>query len=184
MKKLNIVGNACFATFCTRDYLKQEYVNPFIWCEITFPNMYKLISHWDEINFSNIKIRYNEKDNNYTIILLDYDIELLYLHYRNDPNAKTYTARGNDAFYYDMPTHLLNQWNKHLSRMIETKPIFAVMQTNGPKWDFTDEEIAKIKSIKTKYPLIVWNKKMDNFKAAKYLHRALNDLGYLNNESK
>ena len=177
--KYNIVGNACFATFCTRDYIKQEYVNPFIWCEITFKNMYKLIINWDNINFKNIKIRYNTADNNYTIILLDYDIELLYMHYRYDPKALVYTKRIPDAFYYDMENYLLNQWFKHIERMTETKPIFAIFQTNGKKWNYTKEELEIIENIKSPYPIIVWDKIMDNFQAAKYLFRVLKDLNYI-----
>ena len=141
--------------------------------------MYKLITHWDDIDFNKINIRYNKKDNNYTIILLDYNIELLYLHYRFDANAKVYTKRGPDALYYDMENHLLKQWDKHIIRMKDTTPIFTVMQTNGKKWDYTEQELNNIKQIQSKYPIIVWDKKMNNFKAAEFLHKVLKDLEYI-----
>lgn len=172
MNKINLVGNGCFSTFCTRDYLKHEYVNPFIWALITYPNMHKLIQHWDCIQFENSSIRYNKSDNNYTIILPSHDIEILYLHYRYDANAKEYTVRGNDGFYCDMQNFIVDRWNTHIARMKNLPPIFAVMQTNDINL-YTNEQLNVLSTLNKKYPVIINRNRMGNTRAASILYQEL-----------
>lgn len=172
MQPINLIGNGCFSTFCTRDHIKHEYVNPFIWALITYPNMAALIQTWDDIQFDNIKIRYNTKDNNYTIILQSHNIEILYLHYRFDAAAKQYTVRGNDGFFCNMEQYLLDSWYKHINRMQGIPPVFAVMQTNDINL-YTNDQLNTLSQLSKKYPVIINPNRMGNKKAASILYQEL-----------
>lgn len=173
MGKINLVGNGCFSTFCTRDYFKHEYVNPFIWALITYPNMASLIKNWDDIQFDDITIRYNKPDNNYTIIIKSHQIEILYLHYRFDPNAKQYIVKGNDGYFCDMEKYLLESWHTHIERMRDLPPVFAIMQTNDINL-YSTEQLTALSKMSQKYPVIVNHNRMGNRRAAEILCQELN----------
>ena len=164
--KFNIIGNGCFSTFLTKDYLNHEYVNPFIWSLIEYEDMFNLIKNYDNINFNNFTVNYNKQDNNYFIILDDYHIKIIYLHYKYDKNAKKYTIIGNDGFYCDMENFLKNRWLSHIEKMKTLKPIFCIAQTN-PNNIYTDEQLQNIKNINTSYDIIIINERMGNTEAAR-----------------
>lgn len=53
---MNLIGNSCVSAFIIRDFLKEEYTNPFCWNIIDYKSMYNLIKYYDTINFLNYKL--------------------------------------------------------------------------------------------------------------------------------
>lgn len=175
--KYNIIGNGCFSSFITKNLLKQKYVNPFIWSLLRYEDMYNLISLYDVLNFDSYKIIYNEKDNNYTINI-DNKVNILYIHYKLDKNAKEYTVIGSDGFYCDMENYLKKKYEEHIVLMKRYDPIFLVAQTNSVN-HYTEKELDSIENIKSNYIIYVDREKKGNTKASKDIYKELKNNGVL-----
>lgn len=83
--KMNIISNSCVGGFITRDYLKQSFNNPFVWCNVDNKSFLNLIKNYNTINWLNYEL---VKDENWNFsIIVDKLVKINYTHYRFDKNA-------------------------------------------------------------------------------------------------
>lgn len=124
---INIISHNCIGA---RIYqLKDmEYGNPFMWSVVSPDDFWYLYNHYNEIDFNNIKLTKIKNDN---VIVIDEKINVYYIHYRFDKNAKTPVRRikdGVDVYYNKIDEYILEKYNNRVRRMLEQKikPIFIV----------------------------------------------------------
>ena len=53
---MNIIANTCTSAMVYRDYLKEEYPNPFCWNFIAAEDYFNLIKNFDTLNFENFEL--------------------------------------------------------------------------------------------------------------------------------
>ena len=126
---MNLIGNNCLAS---RIYKINniQFNNPFIWCSIKFSDFIEIIKNFNNINFNNIEVKFNEckRTNNLSpVIRCDNLFDVHYIHYIEDEKCITpihKPSKGQvDLFYYDILSYAKNKWFERLNRMSE-KPIF------------------------------------------------------------
>ena len=130
---MNLIGNTCVASYITRDFLKQQFSNPFCWNIIDYDSMYYLINHWSEIDFLNFTI---EKDDKWNLsIIIDGNVKVQYIHYHFDRNCVSPKVRGNDVYYNKIWEFCVDKYKSRVKRMLETdeEPIFILVWPNQAK---------------------------------------------------
>ena len=118
----NIISHNCVgARIC--QLKNMEYGNPFMWCIVPPNDFYYLYTHYNEINFKQIKL---EKEKNDYKIVIDGKINVYYVHYKYDANANTPIKKYDiDVFYNKIEEYILEKYNKRVDRMTHS-PIFVV----------------------------------------------------------
>lgn len=118
----NIISHNCVGG---RIYqrIEKEYGNPFMWCVIPPDDFYYLYTHYNEINFNNIKL---EKEGTDYKIIVDEKVTVYYVHYKYKEDASTPIIRnGIDVYYNKMDKYVIDKYRSRLTRM-KDKPLFIV----------------------------------------------------------
>ena len=145
---MNLIGNTCVASYITRDFLKQQFSNPFCWNIIDYDSMYHLINHWSEIDFLNFTI---EKDDKWNLsIIIDGNVKVQYIHYHFDRNCASPKVRGNDVYYNKIWEFCVDKYKSRVKKMLEAKedPTFILVWPNSAtakRGYYTKEQIDKLK---------------------------------------
>lgn len=161
---MNIISNTCLSAIIQRDFIKQEYENPFCWNLIDFDSMYYLIKNYENINFDNIELTKN-KNWEFSLII-DKKVKVQYVHYKFNINDNNITKRGSDIFWNKIWEYIIDKYNERKNRMItkNNKPIFIIGSIHRWKYHtYSEKEIIKICELCTakKYKLIIVNKNFD-----------------------
>lgn len=165
---MNIISNNCLSGFLYKDFLKQEFGNPFVWSVIDFKSMLYLVQNYDKINFRNYKL---VKDKNWNFsIIIDEHVKIQYVHYKFSPTATTIIHNpmiAGEVFYNKIWEYIIAVYDKRLTRMSE-KPIFCIMNFNTifPDAIYTNEELeilSKYENVK----ILKGYEKMEPFIASK-----------------
>ena len=121
---MNLVGNSCIASFITKNDLKEEFSNPFVWCLIDFNSMYYLIKNWYKINFLNYEIKLTD---NYITIIIDKNIIVKYVHYKLS-NDETPIIKDVDVYCKNILKYAEEKYLSRTKRMLDknTKPTFII----------------------------------------------------------
>lgn len=127
MSELNIISHNCIGARIYQEK-NMEYGNPFMWSIIPPDDFWYLYNHYDEIDYSKIKLTKVKNDN---VIVIDDKISVYYVHYRFDKNAKVPTRRikdGVDIYYDKINEYIIEKYNTRLARMneLKVKPLFIV----------------------------------------------------------
>ena len=178
---MNIISNSCVGAFLTRDYLKEEFSNPFVWSYIDIESFYNLIKNYDNINWFNYEL---VKDNNWNFsIIIDKQIKVEYPHYKFDKNAiKPRYNTGNehrDVFSNKIWEYIVEKYEIRTKRMLEKreKPLFLLatcydynIKIFNHKYDIN--WINKIDSLPDTYKIILVSKYFifNNKKCYTYKH--------------
>jgi len=122
----NLISQNCLCGDIYKNNLKIDYQNPFVWCVITFENMYNLISKWDNINFLNYELK---KDKNWNFSLnIDNKVNIQYVHYKFSYNDSTIRKNGVDVFYNKIWEYIIEIYEKRIQKMLNNKenPLFCI----------------------------------------------------------
>lgn len=138
----NIISHNCVgARIC--QVKNMEYGNPFMWGVIPPDDFYYLYTHYDSIDYKNIKI---EKERGDYKIVIDEKVNVYYVHYKYDANATTPIKKsGIDVYYNKIEDYILEKYNKRLERM-KDKPVFVVTdrEFSTKQWcNFKSEDLKK-----------------------------------------
>jgi uncharacterized protein (DUF1919 family) len=176
----NIVSHNCVgARICQKKNMK--YGTPFVWCVIPPDDFFYLYSHYNDINYKNIKL---EKEKNDYKIVVDGKINVYYVHYRYDARYKTPVKKsGIDIMYCDIEKYIVEKYTTRLERMKDL-PFFIVtdriFQTK-PDCNFKRDDLLKYvdkddclvvtcdKSITGKNVIYVKNKNLDPIEIAEII---------------
>lgn len=121
-KPLNIISHNCVGGRIYQEK-NEEYANPFMWCVIPPKDFYYLYTHYDEIDYSKIKM---EKDKTDFKITVDDKFMFYYVHYKYSKTAKTPTLKsGIDVYYEKIEEYIKEKYFARLKRM-KGKPLFIV----------------------------------------------------------
>lgn len=165
---MNIISNSCVGAFLTRDYLKEEFSNPFIWSYIDNKSFYNLIKNYDNINWFNYEL---VKDNNWNFsIIIDKQIKVDYPHYKFDKNANELTYFDEDnqnrnVYSNKIWEYIIEKYEERTRRMLtkNEKPLFLLATC----YDFNIKDynhhydidwINNIDLLETKYRVILVSK--------------------------
>lgn len=178
---MNLIGNTCVASYITRDFLKQQFSNPFCWNIIDYDSMYYLINHWSEIDFLNFNI---EKDDKWNLsIIIDGNVKVQYIHYHFDRNCSSPKVRGNDVYYNKIWEFCVDKYKSRVKRMLDTheEPIFILVWPNAAKLKlgyYTKEQVDRLKC--AQYKVITSFDYSDDLRIGNFqsIHQPLN---YINN---
>lgn len=118
-----------------------QYGNPFIWCVIPPDDFQRLYNHYNQIDFSNIKL---EKDKKYYKIVIDDKINVYYVHYKYSKEDKIpRRIKNGDILYIDIERYIMEKYLMRLKRM-SGKPLFVVTDREyitNKQWNFSKEDI-------------------------------------------
>lgn len=162
-----------------------QYGNPFMWSIIPPDDFYYLYTHYNDLNYKNIKLEKLKTDYKLTI---DGKIRVIYVHYKYDKNANTPTKKTKiDVFYNKIEDYIIEKYETRLSRMKEP-PLFIVTDREfptKPECNFKREDLMKYvgkedcivvtcdKTIEGKNVIYVRNKKLDPEEIAKIIIKEL-----------
>lgn len=106
-KDFSLISNNCWGSKVYQD-LKIRYNTPFIGLFLFAPCYINLLSDFDKV-YSDLqfieKSKYNTKDRNYPIAILEQDIEIHFMHYKTEKEAE-------------------QKWNKRIKRINENNLFF------------------------------------------------------------
>ena len=157
---MNIVCNTCVGGRIY-EYYKLQYTNPFIWNAINTPDFMKLVENYDNINFNNFKLLY--EDEIYQINI-DNILTVTYPHYKYGKDDITPTIRreryGTRLYFNDIEQYIINKYKNRLLRINED-PTFVLVKgtTFGKGIKCLDDDIEYFMNIKTPYRKIVYTDK-------------------------
>lgn len=123
---MNIVNNSCIGSYIAKKISPDGFHNPFQWCQIDFASMYHMIKNWDSINWFSYDII---KDDNLAFsLLIDGIINVKYIHYKFDKNAKVVTKKGTEVFYYKIWEYIVDKYETRIKRMLKLNepPMFIL----------------------------------------------------------
>lgn len=184
-KTKNIISNNCVGA---RYYENMGacFENPFMWVSIKLKDFIYLIENFDTIDFFNVNsyltmgefykddVSFLNCDSRCCTSLIDNNIKIYYIHhhytkyhktkkvFRNKISEENFKKGITNNVEYDMVgcdilQYLDDKWFERLKRMKKSnkKPIFVY-------WDspsYTNDDITKLFSLKTKYTIIVLSEK-------------------------
>lgn len=177
---MNIIANTCTSAMVYRDYLKEEYPNPFCWNFIAAEDYFNLIKNFDTLNFENFELI--KKENFKFYIKIDNLVEVYYPHYRFDKNKTCIAKIGNGVYYNKMWEYVVQKYEERTKRMLNKKeePIFIIGSSNRGQ-QFTQKEQEKFLEL-TKYKMFLFSK----YKFEKEIPNnitVINSFNYDNNNS-
>lgn len=139
---INLFTNNCLGAF-TYQKLNLEYNNPFIWSVVTIEDMIKLLNHYHNIDWLNIKCEKTTEQikgwNNSYNILVDNCFKIYYIHYKYNANCPTLTTYKNSVNkeYVHMDEYTTATYLRRVNRMLESQlpPMVYVSQSGNEGWD-------------------------------------------------
>lgn len=158
---MNIICNTCVGGRIYEQY-KLQYTNPFIWNAIDTPDFMLLIKNYDNINFNNFKLIY--EDDIYKINI-DNLLTVTYPHYKYDKNINIPTIRsdkfGTHMYSNNIDTYIIDKYKERLLRCNEM-PTFILIKgtTFGKNIKCLDDDIEYFININTKYNKIAYTDKI------------------------
>ncbi len=165
---MNIIANSCVGAFLTRDYLKEEFSNPFVWSYIDNKSFYNLIKNYDNINWFNYELI---KDNNWNFsIIIDKQIKVDYPHYKFDINATKLTyfdedKQNRNVYSNKIWEYIIEKYEERTKRMLNKneKPLFLLatcydFNIKDYNHHYDIEWINNIDLLETKYKVILVSK--------------------------
>lgn len=158
---MNIISNNCLSGFLYKDFLRQEFNNPFVWCVIDFTSMLYLVQHYEDIQFTNYEL---SKDDNWNFsIIIDKHVKVQYVHYKFRSSADMLCTNKNisgEVYYNKIWEYIVDVYNKRLARMTEA-PLFCIMNFKTIYKDaiYTNEQLEQL----SKYENVKIMKRMRAF---------------------
>lgn len=158
---MNIICNNCVGARIYQQ-LRIAYNNPFIWCRIYYDSFRKIITNYNNINFTNFYFDDTyTKDGCKNHIIIDNDIELNYTHYIQNSKYNTPTNVGGlDIYYNNIKKYTIEKYEKRISRLTHEKNICILCDYKNGKLtidnilDFLNLNIDDVK-------ILVTNRKYD-----------------------
>lgn len=134
---LVISNNCCGGRLYQR--MQCQFNNPFIWMVAPYDSIIYTMDNWRTIRWNNIKIRRSSLRKNTFIIVVDDCIELHYVHYKYDANAKSIVQEHKfsaeeewtgDVFYYKIWEFVTKKYVERAKRMlsISEPPMFLIRE--------------------------------------------------------
>ena len=175
---MNIISNNCLSGYLYKDYLKEEFGNPFIWTVIDFNSMLYLIQNWNNINFKNYEL---VKDKNWNFsIIIDNKVKIQYVHYKFNKNVvfKDKTEPGTDIESNKIWEYIIQKYDERLERMLRKKesPIFCICNVNTLFEDchYNNEQLSTLQKYKNVYVLTGYDKNETKDNAKIFYEKFLN----------
>lgn len=79
---INLIGNSCVSSYIVRDFLNQQFINPFTWCTIKNSDISFIIDNYEKIDWYKYDIGfYKDKNNKCVHFYIDNSFSIYYLHY-------------------------------------------------------------------------------------------------------
>lgn len=151
---MNLIGNSCVGAFIIRDFLKEEYINPFCWNIIDYKSMYNLIKYYDSINFLNYKLI---NENNVFSILIDDKVKVKYIHYKKDKNINGIKFEAFDVLSNNIEKYIIEKYESRVKKMLskKEKPIFLIAAGYTQEYYYSEKELKSIIDINSPYKIII-----------------------------
>ena len=140
---MNIISNSCLNAIIHRDYIKQQYANPFCWCYVDTKSFYNLIKNYDTLNWFNYELI---KDKNWNFsISIDTKVKIDYPHYKFNKKYNKLEKQGNNILSNHIWTYIIDSYEKRVKRMLELneKPIFIIGNVHENTYHKYDEIFLK-----------------------------------------
>lgn len=153
----NIIASSCVGAYIMRDYLHQQFNNPFIWCATEHHSMLYLINNYDTINWFNVSMRMSNgfKPKSYPILTIDNSVDVKFVHYRFSwPDKKLRKdSTSTDVFYRFIYRFTLDKYFTRVQRMLSCgiPPIFVW----AGSWDSQQPTKDEFRQINTKYRVVL-----------------------------
>lgn len=153
---MNLIGNSCIASYITRDFLHQKFVNPFCWCIMDFQSCYNLVKYWDSIDFNNFEL-IKDEDWNFSIIIDD-KVKVQYVHYLFDKNATKIIKNPPDVKWNRIWEYIVEKYTIRVKNIKNEPPIFLFATANNGlirHKHFTLEQQKMLDELNSPYKIIV-----------------------------
>lgn len=154
----NIIASSCVGAYIMRDYLHQQFINPFIWCATEHQSMLYLINNYDTINWFNVSMRMSNGFNpkSYPILTIDKHVHVKFVHHRfswADSNTPRKDRNGADIHYRYIYRFVLDKYFTRVQRMLSRgiPPTFVW----AGSWDTQQPTKDEVRRIDTKYKVIL-----------------------------
>lgn len=154
---MNLIGNSCVSAFIIRDFLKEEYTNPFCWNIIDYKSMYNLIKYYDTINFLNYKLENSSINKNTFSVIIDKKVVVNYIHYIKDEKIDGLKFEKSNIFSNNIEKYIIEKYENRVRKMILKKesPIFLLAAGYNQEYYYTDDEINSILDLNSPYKIII-----------------------------
>jgi len=163
---INLIGNSCFSSYIKRDFLKEEFINPFVWCSVTETDILNVIKFYEEINWFNYSI-YLYKNKTFNIqnvkIIVDNLFTIKFPHYALS-NCET-KIDGVNVFSKNIIQFAEEKYNNRCKKLLKYNitPTYLLGGTWEDQIIYNEKDFLKFKNI-----IIVNNPQIvhDNYKLA------------------
>lgn len=126
--KYTIISNCCGgADIYIRNSVK--FTNPFVWSEVFESDLFKLIEHFEKLNFDNYDLE--RKENKIFGVKVDDTFTIWFPHYKFDANCTIPTKKGFDTYYNKNYEYVLEKYIDRSKRMSsDYMPFFLIFSYN------------------------------------------------------
>jgi uncharacterized protein (DUF1919 family) len=126
--KYTIISNCCGgADIYIRNGVK--FTNPFVWSEVFESDLFKLIEHFEKLNFDNYDLE--RKENKIFGVKVDDTFTIWFPHYKFDANCTVPTKIGFDTCYNKNYEYVLKKYIDRSKRMTSDYiPFFLIFSYN------------------------------------------------------
>lgn len=152
---INFIGNSCIASYMTSRICRQQFINPFCWCIMDFDSCYNLVSHYNDINYHNIKLQNSNWDFS---ILVDNIVKIQFVHYKFDPNVQGIQVNEPDVLSNQIWVYIIDKYIQRTQRMVTNsiKPTFIFAGAKSAinlRSTFTLDQQARLNELNTNYDI-------------------------------
>lgn len=153
---MNLIGNSCVSAFIIRDFLKEEYTNPFCWNIIDYKSMYNLIKYYNTINFLNYKLVYLNDKNTFAIII-DNKVTVMYIHYKKDETVEGIKYELSNVKSNNIEKYIVEKYESRVKKMLSKneKPVFLIAAGYNQEYYYTENELKTIINLNSPYKIII-----------------------------
>lgn len=124
---INIVSNSCVGSYLTTQCFNQEFINPFTWNIIDFHSYKILLTEYDSIDFSKVRLE-PTADGSKFYAIIDDRVRILYEHYIKDAKQKNILTESNNVTWCNIEDYILSKYTARL-KMTGVTPVFVFGST-------------------------------------------------------
>ena len=128
----NIITNCCLGAFVTRNILKTQFNNPFVWAWVNATDICYLLEKYETVDFTKFKLqKYTTtplQDGDCFKICVDGKITIVYSHYQfNSKYSTLYTDNVTNMVYYNkIWEFVVQKYIQRVSRIPSDPPVFIL----------------------------------------------------------
>ncbi len=138
---MNVISNNCAGSYFMTNGT-EKLGNPFSWAIVTYSSIDAILTHFYDINWSNISINESTRWKGTYFITVDNLFDIHYIHYHFNPENQVPVIHGHDISSCDIWEYIVSKYITRVKRMVRIHdiPKFLIVEDNssGTREEYLD----------------------------------------------